>query len=123
MDGSHRADGAIAQGLRRLKEGFQHPKPARMPPERPMPPQCAPVTLLDRTSHQCCWVLGTPAGPASLMCGAPKELEPPYCSFHSDISRGQSGGPHDFKRFSTFRKFLPAITALDNISDTEDARP
>ena len=103
MDGFNHSDGAIAKGLRRLREGFHLPG-APMLPERPMPPQCAPVTLMDRTSHQCGWILGATAGPLSLMCGAPKALGPPYCTFHADISRGHSSPEWTPERRAKFMK-------------------
>lgn len=50
--------------------------------ELPLPPQCEPVRLIDRTDRQCCWIIGEPAGPSTMMCGAPKRLEASWCQYH-----------------------------------------
>lgn len=62
-----------------------------LPPEPSTPPTCEPVTLMDRTPIQCGWILGETAGPATLMCGAPKDIEATYCGYHRAVSRGVGG--------------------------------
>lgn len=67
-------------------------KPAKLWAEPPAAPDCAPVTLLDRSQSQCGFILGEPKGPETLMCGAPKELPDGhshgsvYCTYHLSLA-------------------------------------
>lgn len=81
--------GGIAANIARgVGKAFAEPPELR--PDPPKPPDCEPVTLMARTSHQCCWPLGTPNGPDTLMCGAGKPAELPYCRWHQDMAKGFS---------------------------------
>lgn len=67
------------------------PRPPTKVAERPAPLESAPVTLLARQPHQCCWPLGETNGPDTIFCGAPKAGEHSYCGFHNAVARGAGG--------------------------------
>jgi hypothetical protein len=100
--------------------GPPEPKEATAPREVLPPPDCKPVTLMDRTSHQCGWVLGETTGPDTLMCGAPKEFEAAYCAYHARIAVVTSSGERP--RQSYLMRKLIGITAdkLANSMRIED---
>jgi GcrA cell cycle regulator len=61
-----------------------------IPPERPLPQEAKPVTLMLRTAGQCCWIIGETCGPQTMMCGASKSVDVSYCTHHTAIAKGQS---------------------------------
>lgn len=67
------------------------PRPPTKVAERPAPLESAPVTLLARQPHQCCWPLGEVKGPDTMFCGAPKDGDHSYCGFHVAIAAGKGG--------------------------------
>jgi len=72
-------------GPRARKEDEREPPAQPAPPAQPEPeaPPADPVTLLERRENQCCWPVGEPDGPDTLMCGHPvEELGKPYCEAH-----------------------------------------
>lgn len=56
----------------------------RVVPQTP-PDPALQVTLMDRTAHQCGFVIGEPHGGSTLMCGTPKPLEANWCAYHKAI--------------------------------------
>ena len=54
-------------------------------PEVIMPPECKPVSIMDHQPSQCGWVIGDPAGPATLMCSDHKVAGKYWCAFHNQI--------------------------------------
>ena len=85
------------------------PRPVIWPQPRPVyvkpkpqwvsAPTCEPVTLLDRTVHQCCWPVGDGVGRDLRMCGAPAHSRMvngemrlhSYCEFHFGLSTSKPG--------------------------------
>lgn len=83
--GRHQAAGVRGATKRLRDRSKPHLRPRSGPVviiEPPLPSDCHPVTLMDRTPQQCTWVIGDTKGPETMQCGAPRVGEGSWCLYH-----------------------------------------
>lgn len=81
----HRADGALAQRVKKLRNGT-HPTPSRCDDGDRLPPPSDWLTFAELEPNSCRWPAGE--GKDIRFCGAPKcDRSESYCDYHEARSR------------------------------------